>query len=80
MRTLMTLPLLALVGACATPPDTPESRASLDCSDRRPVTGSSIARKDPCFVAVDRGQNAARSQAEAIQEELNLRNPPKTGN
>lgn len=80
IRTLLALPLLAALGACATPPDTPESRVSLDCSDRRPVTGSSITRKDSCIASVDRGRNAAREQAEAINEEIDRRNAPKTGN
>jgi hypothetical protein len=79
-RRLLAIAALMLIGACAARPDTPDSQASLDCSDRRPVTGSSIPKKDPCVVSVDRGQNAARSQAEALQEDQDLRNRQKTAN
>lgn len=63
-----------LLCACASSPEAPLDIAALDCTQREPVTGSMVVRREQCITVSEEARQEARRQTERmIQEQDRIR-------
>ena len=78
---LISLPFALLMAACASEPPaaatTAAAQPAATCSEKTPITGTSITRRMPCGGATDEQRDNARAQTERMRDDQNRNNPPK---
>jgi hypothetical protein len=75
------LPCLAcvLIAACASTVDPNPTRVTLNCTEREPLTGSHIVRKEQCVVQSEQAREEERRRAQALQDDQQRMLLPRPG-